>query len=84
LVEKTLKNSSLSVEIRILKALKFSGGKLRPYSTAFLAVMTNSTGFSSCDQVSNPPIKSKYKGGLHWIGLKVELGDGKKGWFPLK
>jgi len=35
--KKMMGNLSVCEEIRILKALKFSGGKLRTYSTGFLS-----------------------------------------------
>jgi len=44
LVEKMLENLSVSVEIRILKARKFLGGKLSP-STGFLSYNLAALGF---------------------------------------
>ena len=46
LVEKRLENLSLSVEIRILKALKYSGRNIWPYSTGFLSFDLTALGFS--------------------------------------
>ena len=45
LVEPMLENLSVSVKSRILKALKFLGGKLRPYSTAVLSYDLIALGF---------------------------------------
>jgi len=44
LVKKSL-GKSVSVEIKILKALIFSGGTLRPYSTGFLIYGLTGQGF---------------------------------------
>ena len=35
----------MNVEIKILKALKYSGGKLRPHSTGFLSYNLTALGF---------------------------------------
>ena len=45
LVEKMLENLCVSVEIGILKELKFSGGKLWPYSTGLLSYDLTALGF---------------------------------------